>query len=256
MAKSFKYSDIIKNYEDQNVSGEFFVWIEKLELVAELQGGSTDILKLLPLFLAGPAFAVYQQLSAEVKADYEKLKSELSTAFSIDAFSSYEQLKGRTLMEGESVDVYLADLRRLVCLMGQKNADSLLKCAFVSGLPADVAMSLKSSVNVSRLELPEIVSKARAMLAIKNAGSSVICAGIRQDVRTTGPKCFACSGLGHISRDCANNKRDRQPGARNQYIRKCFVCQSPEHLAHQCPERSGKVNGGASASDTHPASRH
>jgi len=75
----------------------------------------------------------------------------------------------------------------------------------VSGLPADVAISLKLSVNVSRLELPEMVRKARAMFAIKDAGSSVNCAGIRQDVKTTGLKCFTYSRLSHISRDFANN---------------------------------------------------
>ena len=74
-SKAIKFSDIIKSYEDQNTSGEFFVWIEKLELVAQLQG-LTDLPKFLPLFLSGPAFSVYQQLSDETKKDYDLLKAE------------------------------------------------------------------------------------------------------------------------------------------------------------------------------------
>ncbi|XP_067943202.1 uncharacterized protein [Watersipora subatra] len=192
MAKSVRFSDIIKSYKDYNTSGEFSVWIEKLELVAELQG-VTDKLKFLPLFLSGSAFAVYQQLSNEVKADYNKLKHELRTAFSIDVFSSYEQLKSRMLSEGESVNVYLADLRRLVNLMGQTNPDPLLRCVFVGGLPSDIALQLKSTVDVDSMELPALVSKARAMLASRGATTSFVCAGLKQGRAML---CYSCSEMG------------------------------------------------------------
>lgn len=250
MSKSIRFSDIIKSYEDYNTSGEFFVWIEKLELVAKLQG-VTDLTQFLPLFLAGPAFAVYQQLSDEVKADYNELKGELRTAFSIDVFSSYEQLKSRTLSESESADVYLADIKRLVNLMGQTNSEPLIRCAFVSGLPSDVAMQLKSTVDVNKMELPALVSKARAMLASRGAAASFVCAGIKQG---GGIQCYNCSGSGHLARECPSGRKDKFVGFRsNQRGRKCYVCDSSGHLANKCPERSGNANGGASASDARPA---
>lgn len=69
-----------------------------------------DKLRFLPLFLLGSAFAVYQQLSEETKADYNRLMEELTAAFSCDDFVTYEQLRDQVLQEGEVVDVYLADL--------------------------------------------------------------------------------------------------------------------------------------------------
>ena len=231
------------------------MWIEKLELVAELQG-VTELIKFVPLFLSGPAFAVYQQLGDEDKRDYEKLKVELSKAFSIDPFSSYDQLKSRVLQENESVDVYLADIRRLVALMGHAaGGEPLIRCAFVSGLPADISMQLKSTVNVDRLQLAELVSKARAMLASRGGSTSaLVCAGVRQ---VKSGQCFVCSGNGHMARECPNNKK-REGAASGGYQRdcKCYVCDSPNHLANKCPNRSGNGHGVASASDTRPATQN
>jgi hypothetical protein len=60
-----KLLDIITKYED-NASGEFSEWIEKLEPVAKLQK-ITDLVSFLPLFLAGPAFAVYKQIRKQTE---------------------------------------------------------------------------------------------------------------------------------------------------------------------------------------------
>ena len=65
---SVKLTDIISKYEGIS-SGDFTEWVEKLELVAALQNVS-DLKSFMPLFLSGPAFAVYKQLTEEEKADY------------------------------------------------------------------------------------------------------------------------------------------------------------------------------------------
>ena len=92
--KAIRFCDIIKSFEDQNTSGEFYVWIKKLELLAQLQG-ITDLPKFVPLFLSDCAFAVYQQLADTTKRDYASLKAELSTAFSSDPLTSYDELNNR-----------------------------------------------------------------------------------------------------------------------------------------------------------------
>lgn len=70
-------------------------------------------------------------------------------------------------MEGETVDVYLSDLRRLVALTGQTDPEPILRCAFVAVLPIDVATQLKSIVAVENLELSDIVARTRMMLTTK-----------------------------------------------------------------------------------------
>ena len=76
-----------------------------------------------------------------------------------------DELKNRVLLKNESVDVYLADIRRLVALMGHgQYGEPLIRCALVSGLPSDVAMQLKSTVNAERLELSELVGRLEQCL--------------------------------------------------------------------------------------------
>ena len=161
---SVRVSDLIKNFEDSTTSGEFTEWSNKLELVAKLQNVA-DLATFMPLFLSGPAFSVYRQLSEDIKSDYSKLKSELQTVFCESGFSAYDQLRSRVLKEGEAVDVYIADLRRLLSLIGQNTPEQLLKCAFVAGLPIDIATQLKSIAAVETLSLSELVSRARMMMS-------------------------------------------------------------------------------------------
>ena len=158
---SVKLTDIISKYEGIS-SGDFTEWVEKLELVAALQNVS-DLKSFMPLFLSGPAFAVYKQLTEEEKADYVKMKAALLSAFGVNCYVAYEQLQRRVLQENEPVDVYLADLRRLVSLMGQGAAEPLLKCAFMAGLPPDVSIQLKSVAAVEKLGLGDLIARARMM---------------------------------------------------------------------------------------------
>ena len=249
---SVRFSDIIKSYDSREASGDFSVWIQKLELVANLQK-IEDKLQFVPLFLTGSAFAVYQQLSDTAKGNYETLKQELTTAFSSNAFLAYEQLRDRVLQEGEGVDVYLADLRRLVSLTGQKEADPILRCAFVAGLPTELSVHLKSLAGLEKLALSDIVAKARAMLATKPVMNSFGCAAAPGPQSGVGPRqCYNCHGVGHISRNCPSPRQPSNDLSRAP--RRCYICRSPDHLANKCNQGSGNGRGAASASDVRPVS--
>ena len=91
----------------------------------------------IPLRLTGGAFAVYQQLPDADKRDSGKITKALQTAFAVDSFTAYEQFVGRRLHPGETVDVFLAELRRLAVPFGRL-CDNMLSCAFVAGLPDTV----------------------------------------------------------------------------------------------------------------------
>ena len=107
-------------------------WLEKVELVCSLRG-VTALEDVIPLRLTGGAFAVYQQLPAAEKKNAASIKEALTTAFGTDAFSAYEAFAARRIEPGETVDVYMAELRKLANAFGGV-PDKALCCAFVAGL--------------------------------------------------------------------------------------------------------------------------
>ena len=137
--------------EFDGASQDVAEWIDKLELVCRLKGVESQE-NVIPLRLTGGAFSVYQQLADDCKKDAKKIKEALLTAFAVDKFTAYEQLVTRRLRPNESVDVYLADLRRLSRLAGAMN-ETVLACAFVAGLPEEMRLTLRSGSRMESLDL-------------------------------------------------------------------------------------------------------
>ena len=90
-SSAVRISDVVKPFSGE---GDVVQWLEKLEIVAELRG-IADVLKLLPLFLEGPAFTVYREMNPDEKGDLTAIKRALTDAFSLNAFQAYEQLTRR-----------------------------------------------------------------------------------------------------------------------------------------------------------------
>ena len=103
---------------------------------------------IIPLRLTGGALAVYQHLPDDDKQDTGKITKALRIGFAVDSFTAYEQFVGRRLQHGETVDVFLAELRRLAVPFGELS-DKMLACAFVAGLPDTVKQLLRAG---SRME--------------------------------------------------------------------------------------------------------
>ena len=224
-----RLTDIVKNFVDTETSGDVSEWLDKLELVAKLQNVPC-LETFVPLFLSGSAFAVYKQLSDEEKGQYELVKGRLIQAFGVNKFVAYEQLQRRVLQENESVDVYVADLRRLVSLVGQTEAEPLLKCAFVAGLPTSVSVQLKSVSVVESMNLQELISRARMIMS--TATSSGPCAAGRPIAAKSSSStvtCYACGGQGHIAKNCANEGRS---GTLRPLT--CYGCGAIGHIKKYC----------------------
>jgi len=154
-------SKIMECVEKYDGSRDFREWIVKLELVAELEG-KKELEKLLPLFLENGALAVYQRLSVETKKDFQRLKSAMTTAFSLSPTGAFDMLKKRTLQSNESVDVYWADVDRLVKLIDEEASEKFVRTAFISGLPEP----MRSDAAGSQATMDELVGRVR--IAVEN----------------------------------------------------------------------------------------
>jgi hypothetical protein len=251
MAVSFKCSDMIKQFDGE---GDFSEWIRKLELVSKLQNIS-ELDKFLPLFLSGGAFAVYESLDEKVKSEYSLLKEALISAFTVSQFSAYKLFKTRSLRDGEAVDVYLSDLKRLGSLVGRvtSSSDEWIKCAFIDGLPGKVKTQLVSACCLEKMSIQEIVQRSRSLVHCDEVTISAVSkhnfhrssypttSNITEDASPRVFKCFSCQKEGHISRNCPEKFRKDREGyfSRFKSVR-CYNCEEVGHLASVCPKRNTK----------------
>ena len=231
-----KYGDILKAYEDNQVSGDVSKWLAKVDMICTLQKAEKKE-TFLPMFLGGQALDVYLQLSEGQKADYGKVSDALRLAFAPNPFSAYEELRQRTYHLGESVDAFMADLKRLLTLAGSADPSAqLLKSAFVTGLPQEVRRQLVTMADVSKLSVGELMSRARAALSVLSENGMACATGRGQNVNMV-IRCFKCNKVGHRAFEC-----------RSKGLPRCYACQEVGHVAKYCKNsKSGNDRGEASS---------
>ena len=157
-----KVTDVLNRYSGE---GDVAVWLKQAHL-AKFLLKLKDLAVVNPLFLDGPAFAVYDQLREQEKADSTQIEAALRTAFASDKFMAYDGFRNRLWRSGETVDVYLADHKRLAHLanigVGDDN-EEIVKLAFVMGFPSPVAAQLRATPKIDTLELSSVLQIARAL---------------------------------------------------------------------------------------------
>lgn len=221
--------------------GDVIQWICKLEMVAKLRG-ITELSNFLPLFLEGPAFDVYCEMEETSKKDVEEIKRVLTDAFGTNAFQAYELLAKRS-WNGEPVDVYLSDLRRLAKL-ADVESEALLRRAFIVGLPCTVSRELRAVAKIDKMALASIVERARALMAEQVGCATAAVVVRRQPQRTANQpnlprrQCYRCGGP-HLVRSC-------------KAALTCWTCGTEGHRSNECP---GNERGEASAPGAFPEGR-
>ena len=101
-------------------SQSFLSWVRQLEVAVEATAGSRDwrneIVRVLPTRLSQSAFLLWDSLPPTVQSDYAAVKEKLGDAFGqrqfMDRFRA--NLSARMRAPGESLEVYAADVSRLV----------------------------------------------------------------------------------------------------------------------------------------------
>ena len=243
----------IKLIEEFDGTGSVVEWLNKVELVAKIRK-LDDLSLVIPLRLTKGAFAVYQQLPDAKKSSGEEVKKALIAAFAVDQFTAYDAFVNRKLQNGESVDVYLADLQHYASLFGGV-PDQVIMCAFVNGLPDYVKQTIRAGVRLDNLKLVTAVSRARAVLVDTVATDMMAAIKVDQKPEVTPPSgtvrkvvCHNCGLPNHISKYCAVRKNAPagaagsaetqtapQPGRYVRPQRRCFGCGSVEHFVAHCP---------------------
>ena len=254
MANQIKLTDVVRSF---NGDRDFAEWVSKFELACDLRNLVDGRHKLLPMFLEGPAFAVYKQLSDAQHADYNQLKDALIGSFCEDCFAAYGSLQGRKLQAGESVDVYLAELKRLISLCEKGEVPKgMLRCAFVSGLPRDVQVQVLALPGVAEKSAEQLLSTVKSVVSAASKREDELCAagrvvggGSTRNSRASGGRgpirCYKCGVEGHIASRCGSAAIKEGTG--------CYRCGSTTHYIRDCSIPAPAAGNGRVEASSAPA---
>ena len=229
-------------------TGDVVEWYTQASLLCEYRGVS--VAEVLPLRLKGGAFAVWSQLPAKDRRSVDALRDSLYTAFGMDDYAAHAAFMARTLQPGESVDVYLASLRRYADLFGG-TTDRQLAAAFVNGLPAAASDTVRAGARAEKLDLASVLARARAVLGNEPVQAAVAAAHGGQQQQTSGGRRQQRSG-GHRQHHSGGQQLQASDGQQLQsrrppYVRRCWTCGDAGHLMAECPQGSGNAPGATPA---------
>lgn len=208
-------------------TGDVVIWLEKVALVCDMQGYG-DPICVVPLLLEGAAYAVFKQLEPASKKRMQDVKAALLRAFAMDPYDAFQLFKHRTWRDGESVDVYLVELQRLLELAEVSGAEVILR-AFVTGLPTDVSRDLRTFLHSTpKASLDVVAAQARVLMAGKVACSSSF-AMVASNNSSAAPL--------NPGAPPPSNKFSSQGGGQEAQGRRCYLCNDPSHVKVNCPNR-------------------
>ena len=216
--------------------------VEKAELVCQLNGVQ-NIECVVPMRLSGGAYAVYQQLSEEKRANFTCIKDVLYTAFALNPVTAYKQFAAHHLCPGETVDVFLAELRKLATQFGGMMEQGLV-CAFIAGLLEHAEKLLQATTWVDDMPISEILAHAQAILKDSFTGTGLAATAAQllgcQEKETAAPRrCYIYQGPNHKARDGLRWCECPRP----QKSLTFNWCKRQGHIARNCPgnEQGGQV---------------
>jgi len=236
MGKLFSGSEVNRMVPSFDGRGDVTVWLKKVKLVAKLRG-ITDLHAVIPLYLDGPAFALYEELPEDAKDKVDRIENALLSAFAMNKFQAYEALQRRKWKgEAETVDVYLSDIRKLAKLAGI-NDEEMIRCAFVVGFPAEISAQLRSSDRSMTCDLNELLERARMLIVRVEPDVSEMCAAARVIGRGQNYTKNQSYQSGQNYQRGQNHQGSQNKQIQAQHNIECYICKGP-HLAKWCPKRS------------------
>ena len=239
---SVKLEGFVKPYSGKHMDWDVF-WSKYLVL-ADVSGWTTDddVMKRLPLFLDGDAFLVYSKLSDTDKKDKKKVKTTMEKSLGVDKSAAYSQFMSRRLKADESIDAWVADLRRLLTQAGHKDAgdkDSVIIEQMLAGLQSDIARQVCLAFAGKEITASGCADAVRALVAVNGQGRSVSAA--------TGVRCHHCNEYGHIRKDCpqraskpAGDASAAVGGGHSHPVGGdvvCYFCDRKGHINKNCEQR-------------------
>ena len=236
-------------------------WFKRYEICCTANDWSDEVkAKKLPTLLEGEALATWLELTAEQQASYTDAKARMLERLSPVQFVSMDDFHRRHLMPGESLPLFVHELKRLMEQAMPKTdvptRQQLLIHQFLTGLPDAVSKQLRATGDID--DLDKLVQRAKLLMTIDAQGSGkpeeksaavqqplsqmealteqvaalteqVAAINLRYPRQPARLLCFHCNQPGHVQRNCPLRSK------------RCYTCGRMGHLAKDC--RSGNGQG-------------
>ena len=246
---------LIPEFERATSDEPIAEWLEWVEMICELSVEGR-VKRIFPLKLTCGALIVYRQLTKEQRADIEEIKCSLTTMFTVCVFVAFDQYMMWWFHNEETVDKFLAALKRLALQDGEMLPKKWIACAFVVGLPQHVRQQLRASVWMNTMTLYQLRSSGRAILVENhNPADPIVTAvqhlhtdAVEQTADQNGGNlvCYPCTN--HLGNGCIQGRATRT----NNWVRClcqrlwCFRCQRMGHFAPVSKKRLRRKDASAS----------
>ena len=184
----------------------------------------------------------------------------ITKVFSMTESSAYQAFIASRLKCDESVDAFVADLKRLCELSGHKvvdDEDSVVIQQLLAGLQPDYYRQVRLSRVGKRTTISDCMGILRALRTSDlDSASWNVAAAASSDSRTrnhmTGTSssnfrssksvlCFMCGGAGHMRRHCLKAKSGGGSHSAKKHFESgrltCFFCDGESHRWVDCPQR-------------------
>ena len=227
----------------------------------------------LPTLLEGEALAIWLELSEEEQQDYKTAKKLLCKRIMPMEFISLEDFHKRSYRQGESLSVFLHDLKKLLSAampnLEASARNQLLLHQLLAGLPSSISKQLRATGDTT--DLDRVLERARLLFMMEDhPGRAAVVSEPSNEVLllkeqladlteqvallTTSRerqqsviRCFYCDQLGHTQRQCHAYRSQFR-----QQPRRCYSCGKVGHLERDCRQRQGNFKGTSAQATRRP----